>query len=191
MGHRAALGPHVVDRMLDDVERRRFLVQPARKHPLKLPLGVAHVQLHEGARQLLGLPRGGRLASAQADDNVADAHRLPRLERELLRYAVALVEQAEHGHPLGHGRRPGRQCRHRLRNDDRIGLRLGLFPLGIGIGRRVAAACADGEAKDEEDPISATRLHSRRSPPPSGHLSPALPTAGRPPACRSDSALRA
>ena len=32
-GHRAALGPDVVDRMLDDVERRGFLVQPAREHP--------------------------------------------------------------------------------------------------------------------------------------------------------------
>ena len=32
--HRAALGPDVVDRMLDDVERRAFLVQPARKDAL-------------------------------------------------------------------------------------------------------------------------------------------------------------
>ena len=38
MGHRAALGPDVVDRVLDDVERRRFLVEPAREDALELAL---------------------------------------------------------------------------------------------------------------------------------------------------------
>ena len=76
MGHRAALGPDVVDRVLDDVERRRFLVEPARKDPLELALRVAHVELDEGAGQLLHLPGRGRLAGAQPDDHVADAHRL-------------------------------------------------------------------------------------------------------------------
>ena len=62
----AALGPDVVDRVLDDVERRRFLVEPAGEDPLPVPVGPLHIELDEGAGQLLRLPRRGRLAGAQA-----------------------------------------------------------------------------------------------------------------------------
>src|SRR5437868_362791 len=45
MGHCAALGPDVVDRVLDDVQRRRFLEQPAGKDAAELAVGAAHVEL--------------------------------------------------------------------------------------------------------------------------------------------------
>ena len=47
--HRAALGPDVVDRMLDHVERRRFLVQPAREDPL--PAAVGALRRRAGRRR--------------------------------------------------------------------------------------------------------------------------------------------
>jgi hypothetical protein len=79
MRHRAALGPDVVDRVLGDVEGRRFLVQPAGEDPLEATLRVTDVELDEGAGDLLYLPGGGRLAGAQADDDVPGADRLAGL----------------------------------------------------------------------------------------------------------------
>ena len=111
MGHRAAHRPHVVDRVLDGVERRRFLVEPARKDALELPLRIAHVDLDEGAGQLLDLPGRGGLAGAQPNDHVAVAHRLAGPQREFPHLAVALVEEP-------HARRPARPsawCRARPR----------------------------------------------------------------------------
>ena len=55
-GHRAALGPDVVDRVLDDVERRALLEEPARKHPPPASVDAAHVELHERAGQLVLSP---------------------------------------------------------------------------------------------------------------------------------------
>jgi hypothetical protein len=63
--------------MLDDVEARRFLVEPAGKDPAEgLRARIAHVDLDECAGQLLHLPRRGRLAGTQAHDDDAGAHRL-------------------------------------------------------------------------------------------------------------------
>ena len=115
MGHRAALGPDVVNRVLDDVERRRFLVEPARKDPAELAVRAAHVELDEGAGKLLDLPGRGGLAGAQPHDHVADPDRLAGPQRQVAREAVALVEQAEHRDPLGHRRRAGREPGHGLR----------------------------------------------------------------------------
>ena len=84
-GHRAALGPDVVDRVLDDVERRAFLVQPARERPPPVLVDAAHVDLHERAGQLLLLPRRGLLAGAQPHDDVADPRRLAGLQRHVAR----------------------------------------------------------------------------------------------------------
>jgi hypothetical protein len=108
--------------VLDDVQPRRFLVEPARKDPLETPLRVADVELDEGAGQLLDLPGRRRLAGAQPDDDVADPDRLARPQGEFARQAVALVQKADHGHALGHGRRAGREPGHGLRDVDRIGL---------------------------------------------------------------------
>jgi hypothetical protein len=50
--------------MLDRVERRRFLVEPAGKDAAELALRIADVELQEGAGQLLDLPRRRRFAGA-------------------------------------------------------------------------------------------------------------------------------
>jgi hypothetical protein len=92
--------------MLDDVERRRFLVQPAREDPLPLAVGAFDVDLDEGACQRLVLPRRGGLAGAQPDDDVLDPHRLAGPQRDVADDPVALVQQAEDGDPLRHRRHP-------------------------------------------------------------------------------------
>jgi hypothetical protein len=106
-----------------------------------LVLRVAHIHLHEGAGQLLGLPRRRHFAAAQSHDHVPDPHRLARLQRQVLADAVALVEQAQHCGPLGHRRGPGRQLiggrPHRLGR--RLLLRRGF------LSRLVAAAAGQHE----------------------------------------------
>ena len=109
--HRAALGPDVVDRVLDHVERRQFLVNPARKDAVPALVGLLDVELDERAGQLLFLPRRGRLARAKAHDRVLPPHRLAGLERDVLDDAVALVEDPEHGDAL----RPSASLRPGLR----------------------------------------------------------------------------
>jgi hypothetical protein len=94
--------------MLDDVERRRLLVQPPGKDPVELALRVSHVELDEGAGQLLRLPRRRRLAGSKVDDDVARSHRLARFHRQRLGYSVALVEQPEDGDALRHRSRARR-----------------------------------------------------------------------------------
>jgi len=91
--------------VLHDVERRALLVQPAREGPPPAVVELLHVELHEGAGQILIFPRRGALAGAQADDDVADARGLAGLERHVAGLAVALVEQAEHRDALSHRRR--------------------------------------------------------------------------------------
>lgn len=100
-------------------------------------LRIGDIELDEGAGQLLDFPRRRRLAGAQADDDVARADCLTRLQREILLDAVALVEQADHGDALGHRSRAGRLAGHRLRDVHRLrlGARLGVaLPLGRAFG---------------------------------------------------------
>jgi hypothetical protein len=115
--------------MLDGVEGRRFLEQPARKGALEAPLRVADVELDEGSGQRLDLPGRAGFAGSEADDDIAGADRLSGLERQLARDAVALVEQADHRRAFRHRGRSGRYRRDRLRHVDR---------LGLGIGRAIA-----------------------------------------------------
>jgi hypothetical protein len=89
--------------VLDDVERRRFFVDPPREDPVPALVRPLHVKLYEGAGQLLVFPRRGRLASAQAHDRVVHPNRLARLQSQIPDYAVALVEETEHRDALGHG----------------------------------------------------------------------------------------
>ena len=93
--------------MLDDVERRAFLIHPARKHPAPIAVRALDIELDERSGQPLGLPRRGRIAGAQPDQRVLGANRLARLEGEIADDAVALVEQGDHRHPLGHRCDPG------------------------------------------------------------------------------------
>jgi hypothetical protein len=145
--------------MLDGVERGSLLVEPARKDPLELPLRRSDVELDEGAGQLLRLPGRGRLAGAEPDDGIADSHRLAGPELEITRDSVALVEEADDRDPPGHWSRPGRDRGHRLRNVDRLRLRLGRF-LARDLGPAVARAehCESGE---EESRLGPGRNHSR------------------------------
>ena len=124
--------------MLDDVERRRFLVEPARKDPAELTVRAAHVQLYEGTGQLLNLPGSRGLAGAQPHDRIPDPDRLTRAQRQVPLLAVALVEEAEHGHALRHRRGARRELVHRLGDVPRLVLELEvLLPvLLVGAARR-------------------------------------------------------
>jgi hypothetical protein len=90
--------------VLDDVERRRFLVDPARENAAPPPVRLLDVELDEGARQFLFLPRRGRLAGAEANDHVLPADRLAGVQRDVLDDPVALVEDAEDRNALRHRR---------------------------------------------------------------------------------------
>jgi hypothetical protein len=78
--------------VLDDIERRPFLVEPTREHPAPGLVDLLDIDLYECAGQLISFPRRSPVAGTQPDDNVADPRRLTRLELELSRNAVALVE---------------------------------------------------------------------------------------------------
>jgi hypothetical protein len=109
--------------VLDHVERRRFLVQPAGKDTGPAPVRLLDIDLDESAGEFLQLPRRGRLAGAQAHDHVLPPHRLARVQSDVLDDAVALVEDAEGCDPLAHrgdarlidARRRGGVHDHRLR----------------------------------------------------------------------------
>jgi hypothetical protein len=93
--------------MLDDVERRAFLVQPARENTLPGAAGLLDVELDERPRQALIVPGRGGVARPQPHHRVAKADRFAGLQRDVADDAVALVEQAEHGNPLRHRRHAG------------------------------------------------------------------------------------
>ena len=125
--------------MLDDVERRTFPVNPAREYPVPVLVRALDVDLDEGAGQFFALPRRRRLAGAQADDDVLDPDRLAGLQRQVANDAVALVEQAQHGDPLGHRRDPrliGGGARHGDRD-------------GIAFARLLEAAVAAGQRREQ------------------------------------------
>ena len=107
--HRAALGPDVVDRVLDDVERRRFLVEPAREHPAPAFVRPLHVELDERAGQLLILPTarssrtraGARSRPSSGPTGPASARtsrtmplRLLRRPRTATRWAIGVTPPA-------------------------------------------------------------------------------------------------
>ena len=96
--------------MLDHVQRRGLLVEPAREDPLPPAARLLHVQLHERPGQLVELPRRRRLAGAQANDGILDPQRLARAKGDVARNPVTLVEEAQHGDPLVH--RGGARGRH-------------------------------------------------------------------------------
>jgi hypothetical protein len=90
--------------VLDDVQRRRFLVQPAREDPCPFAVGALDVDLDEGAGQLFRFPRRGRFARTKPHGDVLPTRRLARVERDVADDPVAFVEDGEDGDPLGHWR---------------------------------------------------------------------------------------
>ena len=169
--------------MLDDVERRRFLVQPAGKDPLRAAVGALHIDLHERAGQFLFLPRRGRLARAQVNHHVLPPRRLAGPQGDIPDDAVALVEHPEHRDALGHRRDPG------------------LILVGArgpaARGRRIlvlSAAAASGEAEREQQwrggfqhLIRESTARNRRSRRAAPCRCRARRRGGTPPLCRSGS----
>jgi hypothetical protein len=118
--------------VLDRVEPRRLLVDPAREDPAELTVCAAHVQLNEGAGQLLDFPGRGGLANAQAHNRVADPHRLAGPKRQVALQTISLIEEADHRDPLGHGGRAGGELLHGLGDVDRLVLdRIVVLPVGL------------------------------------------------------------
>ena len=109
--------------MFDDVERRAFLIHPAREDALPIAVRTPDVELDERPGEPLGLPRRSRIAGAKPDQRVLGADRLAGLEREIADDTIALVEQGDHRHPLGHRCHPGGVDRRRKRfgNDFIVG----------------------------------------------------------------------
>jgi hypothetical protein len=133
--------------MLDDVERRRLLVEPAREDAVEGALGIGDVQLDESAGQLLNLPGRGGLAGAEANDDVADAQRLAGLQRQIALDAVALVEEADDGDALVHRRRPRSLGGDGLRDVDRL---RGFARLALPFGRALGTAGGHRRERREE-----------------------------------------
>jgi hypothetical protein len=90
--------------MLDDIERRRFLVEPAREHSRPCLVRALNVDLDKGAGQFFLFPRRARFASAQPHDHVFPADRLAWVQGDVLDDAVSLVEDREHRDALPHRR---------------------------------------------------------------------------------------
>jgi hypothetical protein len=88
--------------VLDDVERRRFLIKPAREDPAPALVRLLQVDLKERPGQLFLFPRSGRLARAEANDHVLPPGRLAGMKRDVLDDPVALVEDADDRDPLRH-----------------------------------------------------------------------------------------
>jgi hypothetical protein len=71
-----------------------------------LAVRPADVDLHKRPGQPFQFPWRGCVAGLEPHRYILDPHRLARLQRQVANDAVALVEQPQHGHPLGHRRDP-------------------------------------------------------------------------------------
>ncbi|AJR22895.1 hypothetical protein TZ53_03055 [Sphingobium sp. YBL2] len=91
--------------MLHDIAVGPFPEQPAGKVAAPFIVGgAAHVELNEGAGFLHIFPGRRGFAGLQPNNGIAHAQRFARLHRQVGGDAVALVEQADHRHPLVHRR---------------------------------------------------------------------------------------
>jgi hypothetical protein len=90
--------------VLDNIQRRAFFIQPAREKPPPDPIGLLDIDLDKRAGEFFLLPRRCVLTGAQPHNDVAQADRLPRFQRQFSRNAIAFVQQAKHGDALRHWR---------------------------------------------------------------------------------------
>jgi hypothetical protein len=88
--------------MLDNIERRRFLEQPARKISAPFIIAAMYDHLDERAGIMFGFPGRSRFTGFQSHDKIADANRLTWLHREIAIETVALVEYPQRRNALGH-----------------------------------------------------------------------------------------
>jgi hypothetical protein len=93
--------------MLNDVQRRPLLVHPTREDAPPALVELQHINLEEGASKLIGFPGRRPVARAKPNNDVADPPRLPRLQPELARFTVSLVQDAENRDALVHRCRGG------------------------------------------------------------------------------------
>lgn len=123
--------------MLDHVERRRVLEQPAREDlaPGQRVVGSCPLldeDLDEGTLLFGLLPWKSPLAGREPHDDIAYAARFAGFQHDVLGQIVPLVEQAERCHPVldrraelaFDRRRADRPCRYRLGDIGRFGIRL-------------------------------------------------------------------
>lgn len=121
--------------------------------PLHVYAGL-DVELNEGAGFGHFLPGRAFFAGAQAHNGIADSQRLPGLHRQFAGSAVALVEQADDRHAVGHGR--ARQA-----GNPEIGFfflidRLGLVDAVVQLGAtRTALASGEAGQKAEQNKSAA------------------------------------
>ena len=134
--------------MLDDVERRAFLVQPARKDPFPAHPRLFDVELDERPGEAVIFPRRGRIAGAQADHGVAEADRLSGLERDVADDAVALVEQPKHRDALAHRSHARHRC-HGLGHVDGDGI--GTIDRLLGVTRELIAARDERRQRQQDE----------------------------------------
>jgi hypothetical protein len=136
--------------VLDDVERRALLVDPAGEDSPERALAIGGIDLDEGPGELLGLVRRGRLAGAQPDDDVVVAHRLARPQGDVAGDSVAFVDEADHRDSLRHRSRTGGErvggSAYRLRLDLAVGHLVLPAPAARG-ERGQAGECGGGEEK--------------------------------------------
>ncbi len=132
--------------MLDDIERRAFLVEPARENAFPASTGLFDVELDECARQAVVFPRRAGVARAQPNHRVAEADRLSRLQRDVANDAVALVEQPEHRDALAHRGHPGHRS-DRLGHVERNGI--GAIDRLVGVTRELVAARGERHQRDQ------------------------------------------
>jgi hypothetical protein len=88
--------------MLNDIERRRFLVQPPGKCARPFAIRPLNVDLDKGAGQFLRLPRRRRFTGAQPHRNILPARRLAGMKCDVADDPVALVEDGEDRDALSH-----------------------------------------------------------------------------------------
>jgi len=138
--------------MLDDVERRALLVQPARKYPSNASIALRDVELDKRTGQPLILPRCACFARAQTNHCVAHPDRLSGAKREVADNPVALVEQPEHRDPLGHRGDPSHRL-DRARNIDRHCLAF------IVVARRRFALVAPADQQQQRRDRDIKRAH--------------------------------
>jgi hypothetical protein len=124
--------------MLDDVAVGPFLEQPARKDAVPFVVALfLHRQLDKGAGFGRRFPWRGLFASAQSDHRAAYPGAVAGAHFQIANQAIALVQQRNDRHPVGHRRRafdPAALLRHRPRSSD--------FGFNLGRRRRISGAVA-------------------------------------------------